>query len=294
MQPTSMPSVQMPIVAQDQQQPPIRTPYAPYVQNTSASSHLSLPTTAAESSLAIPRYVDTNPRPTKSPRHASHQSIGSSISNDTTSGEYRYGPPPTQGTGSVYAPSGPAPTGTGPDVLSPHSQQHPHLPPPTGTAHSHPQAGGAPGTTSSYPPPPQDSGASTGTTGTSAPSTQTTAPQPPPPPRDYFPPSQSWTTTAGEAPPSTYANGPAAPAGSTTATGSSTAPSVGSATGAGNGSANASTGGATGAPGADRPYAFPASAGGPATAAGPHVKDPAATAAVSGYAGVTGYTWSAA
>jgi hypothetical protein len=55
-------------------------------------------------SLAVPRYIgDTGsnsssngPRPAKSPRHASHQSVASagiSVSNETASGEYRYGPP---------------------------------------------------------------------------------------------------------------------------------------------------------------------------------------------------------
>jgi hypothetical protein len=96
-QPTSMPSVQLSLVAQEQQQPPIRTQYATYVQSTSAPPHLSLSATA-DNSLNVPRYVDNNPRPSKSPRHASHQSVASSISNDTASGEYRYGPPPVYGT----------------------------------------------------------------------------------------------------------------------------------------------------------------------------------------------------
>lgn len=164
-QQTSMPSVQLSLVAQDQQQPPIRTQYATYVQGTSAPPHLSLSTTA-DNSLSVPRYVDSNPRPSKSPRHASHQSVASSISNETASGEYRYGPPP------VYATS----------EMSPQSQ--------------HPPAQGAP---AAYGTPTQDNA--------SAPPSAT-APNAPPP-RDYFPPSQSWTTTAGEAPPPnvSYTNG---------------------------------------------------------------------------------------
>ncbi|GAB1314173.1 heterokaryon incompatibility protein [Madurella fahalii] len=166
-QQTSMPSVQLSLVAQDQQQPPIRTQYATYVQGTSAPPHLSLSTTA-DNSLNVPRYVDNNPRPSKSPRHASHQSVTSSISNETASGEYRYGPPP------VYATSD----------ISPQSQ--------------HPPTQGAP---AAYAAPTQDNA--------SAPPSAT-APNAPPP-RDYFPSSQSWTTTAGEppAPNVSYTNGSA-------------------------------------------------------------------------------------
>ncbi|KAK0615940.1 hypothetical protein B0T17DRAFT_609840 [Bombardia bombarda] len=150
-QQTSMPSVQLSLVAQDQQQqqqqqqqpPPIRTQYANYVQGTSAPPHLSLSTTS-DNSLNVPRYVDNNPRPSKSPRHASHQSIHStsSISNDTASNEYRYGPPSYVGVNRQCV---------GPIV--------------------------GPGKCSS--------------------------------PRDYFPSSQSWTTTAGEppAPSVSYTNG---------------------------------------------------------------------------------------
>ncbi|VBB76066.1 Putative phosphate-non-repressible acid phosphatase precursor [Podospora comata] len=156
-QQTSMPSVQLSLVSQDQQPPPIRTQFATYVQATSAPPHLSLSTTA-DNSLNVPRYVDSNPRPSKSPRHASHQSVASSISNDTAPGEYRYGPPQ-----SAYAAND----------MSPQSQ-HP----------SSAQVG------------PSQYGAPSQENNTSAPSSAT-APNAPPP-RDYFPSSQSWTTTAGE------------------------------------------------------------------------------------------------
>ncbi|KAK3378439.1 heterokaryon incompatibility protein [Podospora didyma] len=169
MQQTSMPSVQLSLVAQDHQhqqqqppppqQPPIRTQFATY--GSSAPPHLSLSTTS-DNSLNVPRYVDSNPRPSKSPRHASHQSVASSISNDTNSGEYRYGPPPTYSAGSSI-------NAQNPSDMSPQSQQHPPAPGPYGT-------------------PSQDSGAS------APPSATANGP----PPRDYFPPSQSWTTTAGE------------------------------------------------------------------------------------------------
>lgn len=87
---TSMPSVQLSLVASEPQ-PPMRAQYA-YVQGTSAPSQLSVTTTAADHNLSVPRYVDNNPRPLKSPRHSGHQSVHStsSITNNDAS-EYRYG-----------------------------------------------------------------------------------------------------------------------------------------------------------------------------------------------------------
>lgn len=83
--PTSMASVQLPMVSTDHSSshvPPIRTQYASYVQSTSGGGSSSANNT---SSLSVPRYVDdANPRPTKSPRHPSHPSIS------TESSEYRY------------------------------------------------------------------------------------------------------------------------------------------------------------------------------------------------------------
>ncbi|KAL2151857.1 hypothetical protein VTH82DRAFT_5041 [Thermothelomyces myriococcoides] len=164
MQPSSMgPSVQLPLSAshdphqhqgqhhphphaQQQQptQPPIRTQFATYT--SAPSNHLSLSsttgsgsTTSPDSSLAVPRYIgDTNPRPTKSPRHASHQSVTSSISNETASGEYRYGPPPPQPQAAPTASGYPAPPETSPQ------NQHPALPPPppSATAGAQGAAGG--------------------------------------------------------------------------------------------------------------------------------------------------------
>lgn len=89
---TSMPSVQLSLVANDQQQPPVRTQYA-YVQNTTAPPSLSVSATAmatsSDNALNVPRYVDSH-RPAKSPRHASQPSIGS-IAHHEASPEYRYG-----------------------------------------------------------------------------------------------------------------------------------------------------------------------------------------------------------
>jgi len=162
---TSMPSVQLSLVSSDhshsQPPPPIRTQFATYT--SSAPTHLSLSATT-DNSLNVPRYVDSNPRPSKSPRHASHNSAGS-LSADTTSGEYRYGPP------SYVTPA---------SDLSPQSAAAPQ--------------------SATYPPPgPNTTGQETPVT-TSAPQSATGHG----PPRDYFPPSQSWTTTAGEPAPATY------------------------------------------------------------------------------------------
>jgi len=168
LQQTSMPSVQLSLVSQDHQQsqappPPIRTQFATY--SSAPPPHLSLSApSAADNSLNVPRYVDSNPRPSKSPRHASHQSVHSagSISADTASGEYRYGP----STG--YA---------GSSELSPGS-----APPPSSAQAPYGSA-------------PADNGGSA-----SAGSGNAASAGPAGPPRDYFPPSQSWTTTAGETP----------------------------------------------------------------------------------------------
>jgi hypothetical protein len=140
--PTSMPSVQLSLTSNEAQTPAIRTQYA-YAPPTSAAPQLSsMPSSDA---LSVPRYVDSNPRPAKSPRTAGHQSVHSagSVTNEG-SGEYRY-------SSSAYAEAAPS-----------------------GESHA------------SYSNP----------TDQNAPS------------RDYYPPSNTWTTTAGEATSSVaYTNG---------------------------------------------------------------------------------------
>ncbi|OTB19020.1 hypothetical protein K445DRAFT_54470 [Daldinia sp. EC12] len=127
---TSMPSMQLSLAATEQQPPSIRTQYA-YVQGTSAPPQLSVTTTSMGSSsdhgnLSVPRYVDSNPRPTKSPRHASHQSVPStsSISNSNDTSEYRYGPSGAGPTG----PASSAPSSAG--GHSHHQQTQSQQPPP--------------------------------------------------------------------------------------------------------------------------------------------------------------------
>lgn len=163
---TSMPSMQLSLAATEQQPPSIRTQYA-YVQGTSAPPQLSVTTTSMGSSsdhgnLSVPRYVDSNPRPNKSPRHASHQSVSSS-SNETS--EYRYGPP------------GYVPVNSNSNELNSASTYSAESASAGAGASS---AGGAPSSAGGH-------------------SQQQQQPQSQqPPPRDYYPPTTSWTTTAGE------------------------------------------------------------------------------------------------
>ncbi|KAL1868313.1 hypothetical protein VTK73DRAFT_3746 [Phialemonium thermophilum] len=161
---TTMSSVPLSLTAQDHQQTPIRTQYATYVQGTSAPPQLSLPSTSANS-LSIPRYMDDGSRPSKSPRHANQPSVhgsANSLANDTTSNEYRYGPPYVGVNNGHQA------------EISPAGQQA------TPYGASAQDSGSAPpsGTLTTAPPPHQQ-------------------PQPPPP-RDYYPPPQPWTTAPGE------------------------------------------------------------------------------------------------
>lgn len=146
---TSMPSVQLSLAATEPQ-PPIRTQYAYAPSSATAPSPMP---GQPDNSLSVPRYVDNNPRPSKSPRHANHESVQSagSVANSEAPGEYRYGAPYHDST------------------LNSNSN-HPSSEIPSPYASETNQ----------------------------------------PPPRDYYPPSSSWTSTAG-GPHATaaYANGEA-------------------------------------------------------------------------------------
>ncbi|KAF7548224.1 hypothetical protein G7046_g8748 [Stylonectria norvegica] len=93
---TSMASAaQMSLVSDEHQQPPLRPQYT-YLQSSTAPPQLSIhtgPLGGHEHPLSIPRYVE-NSRPSKSPRHTSQPSIHStsSMTNNGSSPEYRYGP----------------------------------------------------------------------------------------------------------------------------------------------------------------------------------------------------------
>ncbi|KKA27374.1 hypothetical protein TD95_000503 [Thielaviopsis punctulata] len=83
----SVPSVQLSLTSHDQGAP-IRTQYA-YAPASSSASQLSGAATT-DSSLSVPRYVDSNPRPTKSPRHNSQTSATLTTPGESAP-EYRYG-----------------------------------------------------------------------------------------------------------------------------------------------------------------------------------------------------------
>ncbi|KAH6626204.1 hypothetical protein B0J18DRAFT_443768 [Chaetomium sp. MPI-SDFR-AT-0129] len=287
MQPTSMgPSVPLPLSAshdphqqhhghphahqQPPPQPPLRTQFNSYTSGP--PHHLSLSSTtnatSPDNSLAVPRYIgDTNPRPSKSPRHASHQSVTSALTNETASGEYRYGPAPTHQTAPTSYPA--------PDSHSPQNAHHPALPPPptqgagsTGQSQGQPQQQAPGGPYSHDTGAPQAPGAGPAGPSAASASQQQQQQQHSAPPRDYYPGSQAWTTTAG-------------------------APSAGS--------------GAEGpVGGADRPYGYPAATGGAAAGshhgghghaglkAEPHSAHAAAGPAGAGPQGGYAYAWNAA
>jgi hypothetical protein len=102
--PTSMPSVQLSLPSNDAPPPAIRTQYAYAPPTTAPLPQLS--SMASSDALSVPRYMDSNPRPAKSPRTAGHQSVHSagSVTNEG-SGEYRY-------SSSTY-PEAAAPSGEG-------------------------------------------------------------------------------------------------------------------------------------------------------------------------------------
>jgi hypothetical protein len=119
--PTSMPAVQLSLLAGDQQ-PSIRTQYA-YVQPTAAP-----PMDSSDGGLSVPRYVDSNPRPAKSPRNPGHQSVhsGGSITTTDASSEYRYGG------GSSYVAGGVVGSNSGDVATAPSSFGSGANAPPTG------------------------------------------------------------------------------------------------------------------------------------------------------------------
>ncbi|CAK7209173.1 hypothetical protein SCUCBS95973_000361 [Sporothrix curviconia] len=225
---SSMPSVQLSLVANEHQQPNIRTQYA-YVQGTSAPApQMSLPTTDNASGLSVPRYVDSNARPAKSPRHGNHDSVHSATSLGTsndTPGEYRYGPTPYLGVGGASelsplphphqqhgaqnSPSHP-PTqqqGRPQQHSQPQSQQHSPsqplpLPNPQQQQHHHPGAPQQHQGQNAYGAASHDT---TGPNSASNPSSATSAVHPPP--RDYYPPAGSWAQPPGDSNQAPYGNG---------------------------------------------------------------------------------------
>ncbi|KJZ80564.1 Transcription factor vib-1 [Hirsutella minnesotensis 3608] len=90
---TSMaPSVPLPLPAHEQPPTSLRSHYS-YTSSAPQLPGTTVTLGGTESAFSMPRYVDSNPRPSKSPRQSGHQSVHSSgsISNTDTSSDYRYG-----------------------------------------------------------------------------------------------------------------------------------------------------------------------------------------------------------
>ncbi len=229
LQQATMPSVQLSLVGNDPQQSGIRTQYASYVQGSSAPApQLSMPT-ASDNGLSVPRYVDNNPRPSKSPRHATHDSVHSGASlatSNETPGEYRYGPTPYMGVGgssdlnaqqhphtAQHSPAQAPHQQARSQHSRPQSQQHSPVQPlplphpqqqqqqQQSQPHQQPQGAGQLQTPTPYGAPSHDAVSNT----SSNPPSATSAVHPPP--RDYFPPSAPWTATASDSNQPPYANG---------------------------------------------------------------------------------------
>ncbi|KJK91152.1 hypothetical protein H633G_05010 [Metarhizium anisopliae BRIP 53284] len=83
-------SVPLPLATADQPQPGIRSQYN-YTTTSTPQLPGSTVTLGGDSGFSMPRYVDSNPRPSKSPRHQGHQSVHSNGSIHNTEGpDYRY------------------------------------------------------------------------------------------------------------------------------------------------------------------------------------------------------------
>ena len=85
-------SMPLPLTASEQPQASMRSQYS----YTAAAPQLTGSNVAlggGDTAFSMPRYVDSNPRPSKSPRQTGHQSVHSSgsITNTDTSSDYRYG-----------------------------------------------------------------------------------------------------------------------------------------------------------------------------------------------------------
>ncbi|GAO15801.1 hypothetical protein UVI_02021350 [Ustilaginoidea virens] len=89
LQSSMAPSVPLPLSTSDHGPPGIRSQYN-YAPTSTAHLPASTVTIGADSNFSIPRYVDGNPRPSKSPRHQGHQSIHSSSSIPAEGPDYRY------------------------------------------------------------------------------------------------------------------------------------------------------------------------------------------------------------
>lgn len=85
-------SVPLPLATAEHGQPGLRSQYN-YTSTSTPQISGSTVTMGSESAFTMPRYMDGNARPCKSPRHQSHQSIHSNGSIQHAEGgpDYRYG-----------------------------------------------------------------------------------------------------------------------------------------------------------------------------------------------------------
>lgn len=92
LQASMAPSVPLPLTASEQSQPSLRSQYS-YTTSAPQLSGSNVTIGGGDNAFSMPRYVDNNPRPSKSPRQSGHQSVHSSgsITNTDTSSDYRYG-----------------------------------------------------------------------------------------------------------------------------------------------------------------------------------------------------------
>lgn len=86
------PPMPLPLPANDQSQSSLRSHYS-YTTTAPQLPGSSVTIGGAEGAFNMPRYVDSNPRPSKSPRQSGHQSVHSSgsVTNTDSSSDYRYG-----------------------------------------------------------------------------------------------------------------------------------------------------------------------------------------------------------
>ncbi|UNI19017.1 hypothetical protein JDV02_005236 [Purpureocillium takamizusanense] len=104
----------------EQPQSSLRSQYA------YTSSAPSVTMGATDGAFSMPRYLDGNPRPSKSPRQAGHQSVHSSgsIANTDASSDYRYGPYRTSTAGASDASHAPSYTSESSNSTNPSSRDY--------------------------------------------------------------------------------------------------------------------------------------------------------------------------
>ncbi|ODA84012.1 hypothetical protein RJ55_02530 [Drechmeria coniospora] len=125
LQSSMAPSVGLPLASSEQAHAPLRSQYA-YAPSAAHLPGSSVTISPTDSALSIPRYVDSNPRPSKSPRQAGHQSVHSSGSatNTDSSSDYRYGSYRTSNAGGSDVSQAPSYTSESSTTTNPPSREY--------------------------------------------------------------------------------------------------------------------------------------------------------------------------